>query len=164
MTRSHSLSYIGLGGNLGDVRAAFAQALAAMDALSGCSLRAVSNTYRNPPMGPAGQPDYLNAVAELSTNLPPLQLLDALQSVEVAAGRVRDGRRWSARTLDLDLLLYDELVFDHPRLKLPHPGTHLRAFVIHPLAEIAPQAFIPGYGRAAQLAARIDASMLHLER
>ena len=164
MTHSCSLSYIGLGGNLGDVRATFEQALAAMDALAGCSLAAVSNTYRNPPMGPASQPDYLNAVAALSTSLKPLQLLDALQRLEVAAGRVRDGSRWSARTLDLDLLLYDELVFDHPRLQIPHPGTHLRAFVIHPLAEIAPQAYVPGHGRAAQLAARIDASMLHLER
>lgn len=164
MMDSRSLSYIGLGGNLGDVRAAFGQALAAMGALPGCSLVAVSNTYRNPPMGPAGQPDYLNAVAALSTSLQPLQLLDALQRLEVAAGRVRDGRRWSARTLDLDLLLYDELVFDHPRLKLPHPGVHLRAFVIQPLAEIAPQAYIPGHGRAAQLAAQIDSSMLRLER
>ena len=164
MTHSCSLSYIGLGGNLGDVRATFEQALAAMDALAGCSLAAVSNTYRNPPMGPASQPDYLNAVAALSTSLKPLQLLDALQRLEVAAGRVRDGSRWSARTLDLDLLLYDELVFDHPRLQLPHPGAHLRAFVIHPLAEIAPQAYVPGHGRAAQLAARIDPSMLHIER
>ena len=149
MMHLRSLSYIGLGGNLGDVRAAFGQALAAMDALSDCSLGAVSNTYRNPPMGPVGQPDYLNAVAALSTNLQPLQLLDALQCLEVAAGRVRDGSRWSARELDLDLLLYDELMFDHPRLQIPHPGIHLRAFVIHPLAEIAPQAYVPGHGCAA---------------
>ena len=155
-----SLSYIGLGGNLGDVRATFASALAAMDGWADCALQAVSRTYRNPPMGPPDQPDYLNAVAALRTMLAPLELLDALQCLERDAGRIRDGRRWRARVLDLDLLLYDDLRIDQPRLQLPHPGVHLRAFVIHQLAEIAPQALVPGHGRAAAIAARIDASLL----
>jgi len=135
-----------------------------MDAWAGCSVQAVSHMYRNPPMGPVEQPDYLNAVAAVSTCLQPLQLLDGLQCLEDAAGRVRDGPRGSARTLDLELLLYDALVLEHPRRRLPHPGVHVRAFVIHPLAQIAPQAYIPGHGRAAQIAAGIDASTLHIER
>ena len=169
MTHSCSLSYIGLGGNLGDVRATFEQALAAMDALAGCSLAAVSNTYRNPPMGPASQPDYLNAVAALSTSLKPLQLLDALQRLEVAAGRVRDGSRWSARTLDLDLLAYNRLVtggVDHGGrrdglpLLLPHPEMANRAFVMAPLAELSPSWAHPKTGvTAAKLWQRLEHSI-----
>ena len=160
MEEQSSLSFIGLGGNLGDVRTAFARALSAMDEWNDSSLEAVSHTYRNPPMGPHDQPDYLNAVAALRTSRGPLDLLDALQHLERDAGRVRDGQRWSARVLDLDLLLYDELQIDHPRLRIPHPGVHLRAFVIHPLAEIAPRALVPGHGRAVEIAARIDAGQL----
>ena len=158
--RRSSLSFIGLGGNLGDVRATFARALAAMDGWTDSSLEAVSRTYRNPPMGSPDQPDYLNAVAALRTTASPLELLDALQRLERDAGRRRDGPRWGARLLDLDLLLYDDLQIDEPRLKLPHPGVHLRAFVIHPLAEIAPHVVVPGRGSAACIAARTDASML----
>ena len=131
-----------------------------MDGWAGSTLEKVSRTYRNPPMGPANQPDYLNAVAALRTTLSPLELLDALQGLEQAAGRIRAGRRWCARSLDLDLLLYDELRIDQPRLQIPHPGVHRRAFVIHPLAEIAPEALVPGHGRAAAIAAHTDASML----
>ena len=160
LSRTGALSYIGLGGNLGDVNASFARALSALDARADCVLERVSRTYRNPPMGPPDQPDYLNAVAALRTRLTPLALLEVLRCLENDAGRVRDGLRWGARVLDLDLLLYGDLTIDQPQLQVPHPGVHRRSFVIHPLAEIAPQASVPGYGSAASIAARIDASQL----
>ena len=159
------LSFIALGANLGDVRATLDRALSVMNAWDHSSIEASSHHYRNPAMavaGQAAQPDYVNAVAALRTQLAPLPLLDALQDLERAAGRIRDGRRWQARTLDLDLLLYDGAGIDEPRLKIPHPAMHLRAFVIHPLAEIAPQIMIPGHGTAQDIAQNIDASMLEI--
>lgn len=119
-----------------------------------------SALYRNPPLGPLDQPHYLNAVAAVRTALLPEGLLDVLQSLEQAAGRVRSAVRWEARTLDLDLLVFDALRVTTPRLTLPHPGAHERAFVIHPLAEIAPELEIPGRGIAATLAASVDDSAL----
>lgn len=98
-------------------------------------------------MGPADQPDYINAVAAIETGLQPLQLLEALQGIEHAHQRVRK-RRWGERTLDLDLLLYEDLVMQTPRLRIPHPGITQRAFVLLPLLEIAPNAVIPGKGPA----------------
>ena len=160
--RRSSLSYIGLGGNLGDVRASFAAALATMGRWPDSVLEAVSGVYCSPPMGPSEQPDYLNAVAALRTTRSPMALLSALQSLEREAGRVSGGQRWGPRELDLDLLLYDSLQIDEEQLKVPHPGLHLRAFVIHPLAEIAPQAVVPGRGSVASIAARTDASSLRL--
>jgi 2-amino-4-hydroxy-6-hydroxymethyldihydropteridine diphosphokinase len=155
-----SLSYIGLGGNLGEVGVNFERTLAAMDSWADSTLESVSRIYSSPPMGPLDQPDYLNAVAALRTSRSPLDLLCALQGLERDAGRVSGGQRWGARELDLDLLLYDNLQFEHARLQIPHPGLHLRAFVIHPLAEIAPQLVVPGYGSVASIAARTDASTL----
>jgi 2-amino-4-hydroxy-6-hydroxymethyldihydropteridine diphosphokinase len=149
--------FIGLGGNLGDVPACLRAAVAALDALPTTQLLRVSAIYRNPPLGCAAQPDYLNAVAALATRLEPLELLDHLQAIEDAHGRTRGAERWQARTLDLDLLLYAQVCLDTPRLQLPHPGVHLRPFVIHPLAEIAPDAVVPGRGTAAALAACVPA-------
>jgi 2-amino-4-hydroxy-6-hydroxymethyldihydropteridine diphosphokinase len=103
-------------------------------------------------MGAPDQPHYLNAVAGLDTMLAPLELLRELQRIESEQGRTRDGRRWQARTLDLDLLLHGERRVRGPSLTLPHPGVHCRAFVIHPLAEIAPLAVVPGLGRVRELA------------
>jgi 2-amino-4-hydroxy-6-hydroxymethyldihydropteridine diphosphokinase len=160
MMQQSSSTYIGLGGNLGDVRASFAQALAAMDSWADSALEAVSGIYLNPPIGPVDQPDYLNAVAALRTMRSPLALLSALQALEREAGRVFGGRRWGPRVLDLDLLLYDNRQIDEAQLKVPHPSLHRRAFVIHPLAEIAPQVMVPGHGSVASIAARIDASTL----
>jgi 2-amino-4-hydroxy-6-hydroxymethyldihydropteridine diphosphokinase len=153
-------AYVGLGANLGEAAAAVRRAAAALGGLPATRLVALSALYRNPPMtepgaAPVPQPDYVNAVASVDTDLAPLALLAALHEVERVAGRVRDGRRWVARTLDLDLLLYAQERVATQRLTLPHPGVHCRPFVIHPLAEIAPGARIPGHGTAAALAAGV---------
>lgn len=133
---------IGLGGNLGDTPATLIQALHALSALDSCQLTAVSALYRSKPIGPADQPDYGNAVATLNTTLTPWQLLDELQALESVAGRVRD-RRWGARTLDLDLLLYGDQRIHDARLTVPHPEMRHRAFVLRPLHDVWPDAHWP---------------------
>lgn len=142
---SLSRAYIGLGSNLQDPVAQVRRALQALDALPDSRLGPVSALYRSPPMGPPDQPDYINAVAALDTTLPPLTLLKHLQAIEAAHKRVRD-RHWGPRTLDLDLLLYGDLELGEQGLTVPHPGMHERAFVLYPLAEIAPHLRIPGRG------------------
>lgn len=129
-------AWIGLGANLGDARAALRAAVQAMDGLPDTQLRQVSSLYRSAPVDAHG-PDYLNAVAELRTTLAPLALLHALQAIEQAAGRERPYRN-APRTLDLDLLLYGDLRLDGVELTLPHPRMAGRAFVLLPLAELAP--------------------------
>lgn len=133
---------IGLGANLGDRGQALARALQAMDALPGTRLVAISSLYSSLPIDSSG-PDYLNAVAALRTTLQPLALLDALQAIELAAGRERPYRN-APRTLDLDIELWDDERLALPRLSVPHPRMHERAFVLVPLAEIAPQRVTPG--------------------
>jgi 2-amino-4-hydroxy-6-hydroxymethyldihydropteridine diphosphokinase len=103
-------------------------------------------------MGPQDQPDYVNAVMAIETDLEPLALLDRLQAIEVLEGRVRIGERWGPRTLDLDLLVFGNQVIQHPRLTVPHPGLAVREFVLHPLAEILPDLDVPGVGRIRELA------------
>lgn len=137
-------AFIGLGANLGDARATLTAAVAALRDLSGTELKAVSSVFRSAPVDAVG-PDFLNAVAELSTCLSPLELLRQLQSIELAHGRQRPFRH-APRTLDLDLLLYGERQCDTSELQLPHPRMHQRAFVLLPLAELAPDAQIPGLG------------------
>ena len=141
-------AYIAFGANLGDPVAAFAEALQRLDALPDTRVVARSSLYRSTPVGVAGQPDYLNAVIALDTALAPRPLLEALLTIEHDAGRRRDFPM-APRTLDLDLLLFDDDVIDTPRLLLPHPRMHLRAFVMAPLAEIAPDCRIPGRGSVA---------------
>ena len=131
-------AYIGLGGNLDQPAARIRQARAALALLPNTREAAFSRLYRSAPMGPADQPDYVNAVMALDTELEPIALLDHLQAIENAQGRVRLGERWGPRTLDLDLLLYGDLHLDDPRLTLPHPRMRERAFVLRPLADIAP--------------------------
>lgn len=115
-------------------------------------------------MGPQGQPDFINAVAALATRLPPQDLLQALLAIEVRHGRRRDGAHWGPRTLDMDLLLYGDTVLDAPGLVLPHPGLHQRAFVLYPLADIAPELSVPGLGSVRALRARCrDAQVQRLE-
>ena len=149
---------IGLGGNIGDVDAALRAALAALDALPGTRLLRASRFYRTPAWGVEAQPDFTNAVAVLGTTLPARALLDALLDIERAHGRERaaDGSRWGPRTLDLDLLLYGESVIDEPGLVVPHPQLHARAFVLVPLADVAPDAMVPGRGRVASLLASLE--------
>ena len=143
-----SLAYIALGANLGDPAATVNAAFAALDRLPHSRLLAKSALYRTAPVGIADQPEFVNAAARLETTLPPEALLDALLDIEQAFGRVRAERN-GPRTLDLDLLLYDELRLATPRLILPHPRLHLRAFVLQPLAELAPDLALPGRGRLA---------------
>ncbi len=117
----------------------------------------VSTFYRNPPLGPANQPWYVNAVARVRTRLGPEELLRLLQQIETALGRVR-GERWGPRVIDLDLLLYNGEVIFTPDLVVPHPEMHRRAFVLAPLAEIAPRAWHPVLGKSAgDLLAELDA-------
>ncbi len=148
-----SRAWIGLGSNLDRPWQQLERAFQALDTLPESRLAARSSLYRSAPMGPADQPDYLNAVALLETALEPLELLDRLQAIEQAQGRKRE-RHWGPRTLDLDLLLYDDLVMDHPRLRLPHPGIGQRDFVLIPLLELAGELEIPGWGRASRLLAK----------
>jgi 2-amino-4-hydroxy-6-hydroxymethyldihydropteridine diphosphokinase len=130
-------AHVALGSNLGDRRAHLEAAFAALAALPGTRLLARSALYETAPLGPAGQQDYLNAAAALSTTLAPLALLDALLSIEQTRGRVRR-ERWGPRTLDLDLLLHGDTVLRDPRLTLPHPAMLGRAFVLAPLHDVAP--------------------------
>ncbi len=143
-----SLAYIALGANLGDPAATVNAAFAALDQLPESRLLAKSALYRTAPVGIADQPEFVNAAALIDTTLAPEALLDALLDIEQTFGRIRAERN-GPRTLDLDLLLYDELTLATPRLTLPHPRLHLRAFVLQPLAELAPELEIPGRGRLA---------------
>ncbi|MDR3418390.1 MAG: 2-amino-4-hydroxy-6-hydroxymethyldihydropteridine diphosphokinase [Nevskia sp.] len=152
-----SRAYVALGANLGDPPAQLRRALQELGATPGVTLVAVSHFYRTAPLGPPGQPDYCNAVCALDTGLTPEQLLDVLQRIEHAAGRQR-GERWGPRLLDLDLLHVEGQTIRTPRLTLPHPELQRRAFVLVPLAEIAPAVEIPGQGRVGTLAAAVDQS------
>ncbi|HWV11155.1 MAG TPA: 2-amino-4-hydroxy-6-hydroxymethyldihydropteridine diphosphokinase, partial [Pseudomonas sp.] len=116
---------------------------AALAALPQTRLAATSSFYASDPLGPADQPRYVNAVAALDTTLEPLTLLDALQTIEQNQGRVRKAERWGPRTLDLDILLFGERLLDEPRLQVPHYHMHARAFVLYPLAELAPDLQLP---------------------
>ena len=129
-------AYVALGANLGDARQAVQQALAAIGQLPGTVLAQHSALYRTSPVDATG-PDYINAVAEVHTTLTAPALLDALQAIEQAAGRQRPYRN-APRTLDLDIVLYGTACIDGERLTIPHPRMHERAFVLVPLAEIAP--------------------------
>ena len=141
------IAFVGIGANLGDARANVADALARLAAYPGCRLLASSSCWRTAPIDSAGD-DYINAVAAVDTELGAHALLDALMAIEQAHGRERPYRN-APRTLDLDLLLYGDTVIDTPTLTVPHPRMHERAFVLAPLLEIAPDADIPGRGRAA---------------
>jgi 2-amino-4-hydroxy-6-hydroxymethyldihydropteridine diphosphokinase len=154
MTRA----FVGLGGNLGDTHAILDQALQCLGTLPHTRLLAHSRFYRTPPWGLREQPPFLNAAAELETALTPHELLDALLDIERAAGRVRDGERWGPRTLDLDLLHMQGVSLHDARLTLPHPRIGERAFVLLPLAELAPGLELPGQGRVDALLAAADTS------
>lgn len=148
---------VGLGGNVGDPAATIRAAFAALDGLPRTRLLATSRLYRTPAWGVEAQPDFVNAAALVETTLAPRELLDGLLAVERAFGRERR-ERWGPRTLDLDLLLFGDAVVDEPGLHVPHPHLHERAFALRPLADIAPQAVVPGQGPVQALLARVDAS------
>jgi len=143
-------AFIGLGANLGDPIAQIRRATASLARLDKTRVARSSCLYRTAPMGHADQPDFVNAVVMLDTDLAPHELLDALLEIEKAAGRERSFPN-APRLLDLDLLLYGDQIIGAPGLDVPHPRMHERAFVLAPLVEIAPDAVVPGHGRAVDL-------------
>ena len=156
-------AYVALGANLGDPRATVLAAFAALANLPDSRIVHCSSLYRTAPVGITEQPEFVNAVAQLETDLAPEALLDALLEIEQRFGRIRAERN-GPRTLDLDILLYDDLVIDTPRLILPHPRLHLRAFVLYPLADLAPDLALPGRGRlTAWLPAVANQGIVRLE-
>ncbi len=154
----HSMArvYLGFGGNLGDVRATLDRAVEALPR-EGVQVLRRAPLFRTAPMGPPGQPDYLNTALEVDTDLDPAGLLAAVKRVEVALGRV-PGERWGPRALDLDVLLYDDLQLAAPTLTVPHAGLTGRRFVLAPLACLVPDTIVPGTAQtvAQHLAALTD--------
>jgi 2-amino-4-hydroxy-6-hydroxymethyldihydropteridine diphosphokinase len=152
-----TLALIGLGSNLGDRKAQLDAAIAALAKAPACALIAVSRYHETAPVGgPAGQGNYLNAVAAFETTLEPLVLLHLLQEIEQRGGRVRSVR-WGERTIDLDLLLFGDRVIETSELQVPHPRMALRRFVLEPLAEVAPLAVNPVTGTSvADMLANLD--------
>jgi len=140
---------IALGGNAGEVRAHFISARSLLTESDGVRLLASSKLYRSPPMGPQNQPDYLNAVIGVQTTLTALQLLHRMQAVELQHGRKRTGERWGQRTLDLDLIAYDDVQMQSDVLILPHPGMVERMFVLQPLCDIRENWQHPASGKTA---------------
>jgi len=138
-----SICYIGIGSNLGNPVEKAQQAIVALRQLPNCSMVNASSLYCSKPMGPSDQPDYINAVVKLKTDLTPLALLDVLQNIELTYGRVRKDERWGPRTLDLDILLIDNLHIENQRLTVPHYGMCDREFVLYPLFEIEPTLILP---------------------
>lgn len=160
MTRA----WIGLGSNLDDPLAQLQRAVHALAALPDTQISGVSPVYRNPAMllvDQPAQPDYFNAVAGIDTTLLPLELLAALQTIELAQGRTRE-RRWGPRTLDLDLLLYGSETLDLPHLTVPHPGLRERNFVLQPLHDLAPNLVLPEGAAVAALLAQCPRTPLSL--
>jgi 2-amino-4-hydroxy-6-hydroxymethyldihydropteridine diphosphokinase len=136
-------AYLGLGGNIGDPVTAMAEALGAFDARSDCHVVSVSRLYRTPPWGKTDQDWFFNAAAAIETSLAPHDLLDLCLEIEKSMKRVRI-ERWGPRTIDLDILAYDNVVLSDDRLTLPHPRMQDRAFVLMPLADLAPDLLISG--------------------
>ncbi|MBW4574387.1 MAG: 2-amino-4-hydroxy-6-hydroxymethyldihydropteridine diphosphokinase [Aphanothece sp. CMT-3BRIN-NPC111] len=152
-----SQSAIALGSNLGDSQTILESALNTLAKTSGITLQAKSSWYKTAPVGPP-QPDYLNGCALLEAQLTPQKLLETLLKIETLFGRTRQ-EHWGPRILDLDLLLFDDLILETPTLQLPHPRMRERAFVLVPLAEIAPDWVEPVSGIAiAQLLQAVDCS------
>lgn len=146
--------YIGLGSNLGRPVEQITLALDGLDGLPATRLLKRSSLYVTKPVGPPNQPDFVNAVALIRTPLAPLVLLGHLHTLETRHGRLRI-QKWGKRTLDLDILLYGSQVLRHPRLTVPHPLLHQRAFTLIPLQEIDPDLRIPGRGKVCTLCKRL---------
>lgn len=142
MNNNHTV-YIGIGSNLNEPIQQVELAFIELQNLTNSSLVKRSTLYRSFPLGSANQPNYINAVARLSTFLSAIELLDKLQAIENKQGRVRTSEKWGARTLDLDILLYDNQQIETERLSIPHPGIYERAFVLYPLYECVPDLVLP---------------------
>ncbi len=151
-----ALAYVGLGANLGDREATLRRAVDLLGEVSGVEVVAVSSLRETDPVGLLEQPRFLNGAVAVETDLGPRELLDALLEIERRLGRVRDGRRYGPRRVDLDLLVYDDVVLDEPGLTVPHPRLHERRFALEPLAELEPGLDVPGRGSLADLIAALD--------
>ena len=147
--------YIGLGSNLDDPQAQLKKAIIALEMIPSSSVVKTSSFYKSKPVGPQDQPDYINAVVELDTELSAPVLLDYLQVIENEHGRQRE-QKWGARTLDLDILLFGEEVIHDDRLVVPHVEMHKRGFVLFPLDEIAPDCVIPDVGTVHSLLQQVN--------
>ncbi len=156
MNTENKIVYIGLGSNLSNPRDKVVNAAQEIANISQSKVIALSSIYLSKPMGPQDQDDYINAVIAIETSLPSLALLDALQAIENAAGRVRKDDRWGARILDCDILLYGNEVIENERLTVPHYGMRLREFVLLPLVEIAPELSLPDGTAISSLANKIN--------
>ncbi|WP_028864865.1 2-amino-4-hydroxy-6-hydroxymethyldihydropteridine diphosphokinase [Psychromonas aquimarina] len=150
------ISYIGIGSNQADPLSQARLAVKTLQQLPRTTVLKCSSLYSSTPMGPQDQPDYVNAVAELDTQLSALELLDELQKIELAQGRVRKENRWGPRTLDLDIILYDNQNIANERLTIPHYGMRQREFVLYPLQEIAPDLVLPDMTHLSQLTRLCD--------
>lgn len=154
--------FIAVGSNLGDPVTQAKVAIEAIKQLPKSHTVSCSSLYSSTPMGPQDQPDYINAVVEIQTELTPLELLDCTQTIELEQGRVRKEERWGPRTLDLDILLYGNEVMDSERLTVPHYGMKEREFVLYPLAEIAPNLTLPCGTRLNELLSIVDKNGLRI--
>jgi 2-amino-4-hydroxy-6-hydroxymethyldihydropteridine diphosphokinase len=155
-------AYIGLGSNLQDPRAQVLRALTALERLPASRVVSRSPLYRSKPFGPVTQPDFINGVAGVLTQLDSRQLLGELLALERALGRPTERERWGPRIIDLDLLAHGRERRQEPGLTLPHPGIVERNFVLYPLCDLAPDLDVPGLGRVAELKGRL--APLGLER
>jgi 2-amino-4-hydroxy-6-hydroxymethyldihydropteridine diphosphokinase len=149
-------AFVGLGANLGPKEVTILRAVDLLGAEPGVEVLALSQLRETDPVGKLDQPQFLNGAVEVETTLAPRELLDVLLRIERELGRVRDGERFGPRTIDLDLLLYADDVVDEPGLRVPHPSLHERRFALEPLAELEPDAQIPGQGQVSELLARLD--------
>lgn len=151
--------YIGLGSNLGDPQAQLKKAIISIEMIPSTHVVKTSSFYSSQPVGPQDQPDYVNAVVELETELSAHVLLDYLQGIENEQGRMRE-KKWGARTLDLDILLYGDESIQDDRLHIPHVEMSQRGFVLFPLSEISPDCVVPGVDTVQSLLQQVDTSDL----
>jgi 2-amino-4-hydroxy-6-hydroxymethyldihydropteridine diphosphokinase len=154
-------AYVAIGSNLDDPLLQVRSALQRLQSLESSRLITASGLYRTVPLGPQDQPEFVNAVAGLLTQLTPRELLHRLKSLEADMGRASPVLRWGPRRIDLDLLVYGSVQMNDPDLVVPHRGVPERNFVLYPLRDIAPDLIVPGHGSVASLAARVgDAGLV----
>lgn len=154
--------FIAIGSNLNDPVGQAQRGIEALNLIPRTHLIRASQLYSSSPMGPQNQPDYINAVVEIETELTPLELLNYTQKIELEHGRVRKDERWGPRTLDLDILLFNQQIIDSERLTVPHYGMKTREFVLYPLAEIAPNLTLPDGSELTDLLHLVDKNGLSI--